>query len=275
MATVKGATRVATGALNLYFIYKFLRILTTPWEKTEAFELGIIDGKGNILKKKRELKSHEEKMSYTLMHRLVWKLKRLLEKIPFGKSRLASYATALWLIKEGKDFQGSDEDLQESVLSFFESDWEQEAILLKEEHDKYMNKKSFTKFMVERALTPAEEKKKEAMVLKLKKNMTDLEDRYGDQATAVMHGIATKVAKGEDVEIDEVKSKYDKEIAAFKKKGGKVKKLKPSKAFKSLFKQKGAKKPPRKEEIEATRMPMSAPFVLDEKEEEVEIDEIV
>ena len=56
MATVKGATRVATGALNLYFIYKFLRILTTPWEKTEAFELGIIDGKGNILKKKRELK---------------------------------------------------------------------------------------------------------------------------------------------------------------------------------------------------------------------------
>ena len=68
----------------------------------------------------------------------------------------------------------------------------------------------------------------------------------------------------EGVEIDEVESKYDKEIAAFKAKGGKVKKLKPGKKFKSLFKQKGPKKPPRKEEVEATRMPMSAPFILDE-----------
>ena len=34
------------GALNLYFIYKFLRILTTPWESTDAFKLGIIDENG-------------------------------------------------------------------------------------------------------------------------------------------------------------------------------------------------------------------------------------
>ena len=68
--------------------------------------------------------------------------------------------------------------------------------------------------------------------------------------------------------MDEVESKYDKEIAAFKKKGGKVKKLKPGKSFKSMFKQKGPKKPPRKEEVEATRMPMEAPFVLDEEDED-------
>ena len=41
------------GALNLYFIYKFLRILTTPWENTDAFKLGIIDKNGGILKKKK------------------------------------------------------------------------------------------------------------------------------------------------------------------------------------------------------------------------------
>ena len=67
---------VVGGALNLYFIYKFLRILTTPFESTDAFKLGIIDEKGKILKKHRKLKSIEEKDSYTLMHRLVWKLKR-------------------------------------------------------------------------------------------------------------------------------------------------------------------------------------------------------
>ena len=78
------------GAMNLYFIYKFLRILTTPWKNTDAFKLGIIDEKGGILKKKRSLKTIEEKEAYTMFDRFVWKLKRLMEKIPFGKSRLAS-----------------------------------------------------------------------------------------------------------------------------------------------------------------------------------------
>ena len=111
---------IVGGALNLYFIYKFLRILTTPWENTDAFKLGIIDEKGGILKKKRSLKGTEEKEAYTMMHRLVWKLKRLMEKVPFGKSRLASYAAALWLIKEEKSFYGNDEELQESFLSFLD-----------------------------------------------------------------------------------------------------------------------------------------------------------
>ena len=63
-----------SGAMNLYFIYKFLRILTTPWEKTDAFKLGVIDENGKILKKKGKLKTTEEKESDTMMHRLVSKL---------------------------------------------------------------------------------------------------------------------------------------------------------------------------------------------------------
>ena len=135
---------IVGGALNLYFIYKFLRILTTPWENTDAFKLGIINGKGKILKKKSKLKTIEEKESYTMMHRLVWKLKRLMEKIPFGKSRLASYAAALWLIKEETTFNGTDEELQESVLSFLETDWENDAKILKENYEGDMDKKTFS-----------------------------------------------------------------------------------------------------------------------------------
>ena len=123
---------VVGGALNIFFIYKFLRILTQPFAETDAFKLGIIDENGKILKKHRKLKTIEEKDSYTLMHRLVWKLKRLMEKIPFGKSRLASYAAALWLIKEEHTFNGTDEELQESFLSFLETDWKNEALILKE-----------------------------------------------------------------------------------------------------------------------------------------------
>ena len=114
---------VVAGALNLYFIYKFLRILTTPFDKTEAFELGIVDAKGKILKRRKKLKTQKEKDSYTTMHMLVWKLKRLLEKIPFGKSRLASYAAALWLIKEQHSSFESEETLQESFLTFLDPDF--------------------------------------------------------------------------------------------------------------------------------------------------------
>lgn len=79
------------------FALRFLRLLTTPWKKTGAYKAGIIDEKG---KKIRKPKTGKEKDVYNLFHKLVFNLKRLLNKIPFGKSTLASYAAALWLIKE-------------------------------------------------------------------------------------------------------------------------------------------------------------------------------
>ena len=121
-----------------------MRILTTPFASTEAFKLGIIDEKGKILKKKSRLKTIAEKDAYTMMHRLVWKLKRLMEKVPFGKSRLASYAAALWLIKEEKKFDGTDQELQESFLSFLETDWENDALILKENYEGDLDKKTFS-----------------------------------------------------------------------------------------------------------------------------------
>ena len=52
---------VLTGASNLYFLYKFIRILTTPWEQSEAFKLGIVDENGKILIKKNKLKVQNKK----------------------------------------------------------------------------------------------------------------------------------------------------------------------------------------------------------------------
>jgi len=87
-------------ATDIYMTYRFIRALVTPFDKTDAYEHGIIDADGKPLKKKRNLTSREEKNSYTIYNRLVFKLKRLIGKIPGGKTRLASYAAALWLIKE-------------------------------------------------------------------------------------------------------------------------------------------------------------------------------
>ena len=82
---------------DLLYSLRFLRLLTTPWKKTKAFELGLLDAKGKVLKKPE---SSKEKGAYNLFHKLVYNLKRLINKVPLGKSTLASYAAALYLIKE-------------------------------------------------------------------------------------------------------------------------------------------------------------------------------
>jgi len=93
---------MANQTIDLIYTYRFLKILTTKWEDMDAFEHGIIDEKGKLLRKARELKTTEEKDSYTYFHRIVFNMKRLLNKLPGGESKIASYASALFLIREEK-----------------------------------------------------------------------------------------------------------------------------------------------------------------------------
>ena len=109
---------ILAGIGNIYFVYQFLKKLVTPFNKTKAFDLGIIDEKGKILKRRRDLEGDEEKDAYNLSDTLIWNLKKILGKIPLGKSRLASYAAALWLIKEQQDgYKITEEELE---LQFFD-----------------------------------------------------------------------------------------------------------------------------------------------------------
>ena len=106
---------------NIYFVYQFIKKLVTPFDKTKAFELGIIDEKGRILKKRRDLKTSEEKEAYSLSDTLIWNIKKLLSKVPGGQSRIASYAAALFLIKEQSgDYKVTDEELENQFFDRFE-----------------------------------------------------------------------------------------------------------------------------------------------------------
>lgn len=82
---------------DFFYAIRFLRLLTTKWENTNAFKLGIVDKNGKKLKKPE---TSEEKSAYNTFHKLVYNIKRLINKLPLGKSTLASYAAALFLIKE-------------------------------------------------------------------------------------------------------------------------------------------------------------------------------
>ena len=87
-------------AVDLFVVYRFLKLLVTPWEKQEAYKLGIIDKNGKALKKARDLGLESERNAFTLLHRLVFNCKRIMGKIPFVRSQLGTYATALFLLKE-------------------------------------------------------------------------------------------------------------------------------------------------------------------------------
>ena len=95
---------------DLAYSLRFLRLLTTSFDDTTAFRLGIIDEKGKKLKKPQ---TSEEKSAYNTFHRLVFSLKKLLAKVPGGSSKIASYAAALLLLKEHD--QLSDETIEKLV----------------------------------------------------------------------------------------------------------------------------------------------------------------
>jgi hypothetical protein len=87
-------------AVDLFVTYRFLKLLVTPWNKQEAYKQGIIDKNGKAIKKARDLNTEAERESFTLLHRLVFNCKRIMGKIPFVRSQLGTYATALFLLKE-------------------------------------------------------------------------------------------------------------------------------------------------------------------------------
>ena len=83
---------ILTRAGDLVYTIRFLKLLTTSFDKTKAFKMGLIDAKG---KKLRSPETSAEKGAYTLFHRLVYNIKKL---IPGGK--VGSFASALFLLKE-------------------------------------------------------------------------------------------------------------------------------------------------------------------------------
>ena len=106
-------------AIDLFVTYRFLRLLTTPFEDTDAFKLGIIDEKGNRIKLPKstkpavELSTSELKNSYTILHKLVFNIKKIFSKVPGLRTKLGTYAAALFLLKDTFKESVNDPDMFE------------------------------------------------------------------------------------------------------------------------------------------------------------------
>lgn len=102
--------------VDTLYTYKFLKLLSTKWTDTKAYELGIIDENGEPLKDSDELETQDERNAYSMFNRLVFKLKRMMEKIPGGKSATARYAAAIYLIREEAEITGYPCNIDEKLL---------------------------------------------------------------------------------------------------------------------------------------------------------------
>ena len=109
---------MASRIIDTLITYRILKLLVTPWEKNEAFKQGIIDNKGNVLKKNKTLRGEKEKKAYTYLHRFVFNMKRLFKKVGLG-SKFGSFAGGLAMVlREDKRLMAHKDAIEAGVVSY-------------------------------------------------------------------------------------------------------------------------------------------------------------
>ena len=112
-------------AIDLFVTYRFIKLLTTPFNKTDAYKFGIIDDKGNRIREdnstrpKVELTTSQLKNSYTVLHKLVFNIKKIFSKLPLLKTKIGTYAAALFLLKDTFKEHMQDPDIFEKEFMKF------------------------------------------------------------------------------------------------------------------------------------------------------------
>ena len=115
---------VINNTLNYIVLYKIIMRMITNIQDTKAYKLGIVDKNGKILRKRRTLKTKEEKNALTRLDIFVFNLKRILG--PLARSKLVNITAALFLLKEQDNLNNLEDfenryTLLETGYSEFES----------------------------------------------------------------------------------------------------------------------------------------------------------
>jgi hypothetical protein len=109
---------MANRLVDLLITYRIVKLMSTDFKDQEAFKFGIIDKDGKVLRKSSKLNTEAERDSYTVLHRFVFNLKRILSK--FGlKSSISNFATALALIlKENQELIKYKSLIESSIITY-------------------------------------------------------------------------------------------------------------------------------------------------------------
>ena len=120
-------------AVDLYVLYRFIKAIATPFNETQAFELGIVNEKGKLLKKP---KTPEEKKAYDHFTRFTFNIKRILARVGLDR-KYATFAGALLLMKEGAEgVRMTDFEIEQALvenLNYLKENSDKSYGLLKDE----------------------------------------------------------------------------------------------------------------------------------------------
>lgn len=105
-----------SSVLNLIALGKFLSYLNKDWKSFDAYKAGVIDASGRLLVTSRTM-TRQQKRTYGAFERIMFNLKRLLEKVPGGSSQIGRIATSLYLLRDhlGDSFRSAEEHILEQV----------------------------------------------------------------------------------------------------------------------------------------------------------------
>lgn len=110
---------------DLFVTYRFIKLLVADYKKLPGYKLGIFDETGRRIidpetKNPVPLDTPAKKNAYTVFHKLIFNIRRVMQKIPFMKSKLGSYATALYLLKD--TFKESA-DIEQAFVDYLKEEY--------------------------------------------------------------------------------------------------------------------------------------------------------
>lgn len=108
-----------TKVIGAFTVFKFIKLMATPFTKMDAYKYGIIDSKGDFLKKSEDLKKDKERKSVDVFNRLIINMKKIINRLPDPafQAQMKNVATAMVLIKEESEKVGADGDMVVEEIS--------------------------------------------------------------------------------------------------------------------------------------------------------------
>jgi hypothetical protein len=105
--------------VDMFLTYQFLKRINTPFEEWDAYKLGIIDKQGKVIKKRKQLKTAQQRAAWGYFDIVTSNIKKLMAKVPGGQSQVGTLATSYLLMKESEEKQLSEEQVQQLCEDVF------------------------------------------------------------------------------------------------------------------------------------------------------------
>ena len=97
-------------AVDTLIATKIIHLLVQDFSQWDAFKKGIIDAHGQLIIHNPATMTQDQHEAWTMLHRLVWRLKLILAKVPMANNKFASFATAYLLVRESLERDVECED---------------------------------------------------------------------------------------------------------------------------------------------------------------------